>query len=102
MTAAALLERLRGVRRTRLGQWIARCPAHDDRRPSLSIGERDDGRVLLHCFAGCAVGDVLRTIGLDYSALFPDRAIADHIPPERRPIPAMDVLRCVAFEALIA
>jgi putative DNA primase/helicase len=34
-------------------QWIARCPAHDDHTPSLSIGEGDGGKVLVHCFAGC-------------------------------------------------
>jgi putative DNA primase/helicase len=33
--------------------WIARCPAHDDRKPSLSIGETKDGKILVHCHAGC-------------------------------------------------
>src|SRR5262249_12866760 len=33
--------------------WMARCPAHDDREPSLSIGETRDGKVLVHCHAGC-------------------------------------------------
>jgi hypothetical protein len=33
--------------------WMARCPAHDDREPSLSIREADDGKVLVHCHAGC-------------------------------------------------
>ena len=33
--------------------WMARCPAHDDRTPSLSIAQGDDGRVLLKCHAGC-------------------------------------------------
>jgi putative DNA primase/helicase len=42
-----------GARRSGRG-WVARCPAHDDERPSLSIGIGNDGRVLLHCFAGCA------------------------------------------------
>ena len=32
--------------------WHARCPAHDDRQPSLSIAEGDDGRALMHCHAG--------------------------------------------------
>ncbi|MBN9487877.1 MAG: toprim domain-containing protein [Alphaproteobacteria bacterium] len=38
--------------------WTARCPAHDDRTPSLSIGWRD-ARVLLHCFGGCTQAEVL-------------------------------------------
>jgi hypothetical protein len=35
------------------GKWLAHCPAHSDSSPSLSIREGMDGRVLLHCFAGC-------------------------------------------------
>jgi KaiC/GvpD/RAD55 family RecA-like ATPase len=34
-------------------QWLAPCPYHEDKSPSLSIGEGDDGRVLVHCHAGC-------------------------------------------------
>ena len=39
----------------------------------MSMRELPDGRVLLHCFAGCDVGDVVAAIGLDLAALFPDR-----------------------------
>ncbi len=49
--------------------WIARCPAHDDRRPSLSIGEGKDGTTLIHCHAGCEqrhVIEALRSAGLWY------------------------------------
>lgn len=35
------------------GSWMARCPAHDDRNPSLSIRDTDDGKVLVRCHAGC-------------------------------------------------
>ena len=38
--------------------WIAKCPAHDDKNPSLSIRDAD-GKVLLHCHAGCTQGDVI-------------------------------------------
>jgi len=38
--------------------WMAKCPAHDDNNPSLSIREVD-GKVLLHCHAGCTQGDVI-------------------------------------------
>lgn len=47
-----LLSRLEKVRHVGRGKWMARCPVHDDRDPSLSIGQTDDGRVLLYCF-GC-------------------------------------------------
>lgn len=38
--------------------WMAKCPAHDDQNPSLSIRD-SDGKVLLHCHAGCTQGDVI-------------------------------------------
>jgi hypothetical protein len=40
-------------------QWLARCPGHDDRTPSLSIGYGFDGRILVHCHAGCSQDDVI-------------------------------------------
>jgi len=55
----AVLNRLEGVRRA-AGGYVARCPAHDDREPSLSLGEGTDGRLLLFCFAGCRFETILR------------------------------------------
>jgi 5S rRNA maturation endonuclease (ribonuclease M5) len=51
--------------------YIANCPAHEDRKPSLSINEGRDGRVLLHCHAGCSTDDVLAAAGLTKRDLFP-------------------------------
>jgi hypothetical protein len=73
MTSEILLSRLERVRDRGAGQWSARCPAHDDRGPSLSVKELSDGRLLIHCFAGCEVGAVVEAVGLDISALFPPR-----------------------------
>ena len=64
-----LLDRLDKVR-GRNGQYMARCPAHDDRGPSLSIGEGDQGSVLVHCFAGCSTEAVVNAVGLELSDLF--------------------------------
>lgn len=44
------------------GAWIARCPAHMDREPSLSIADGKDGRVLVRCHAGCAQRDVIAAL----------------------------------------
>ncbi len=52
--------------------WQARCPAHDDRTPSLSISTGDDGRTLVHCHAGCLVEDILAAVGLTLRDLFVD------------------------------
>ncbi|HEX2924084.1 MAG TPA: CHC2 zinc finger domain-containing protein [Chloroflexota bacterium] len=49
--------------------WKALCPAHQDRNASLSVCERD-GRVLIHCHAGCATKDVLDALGLGWDSLF--------------------------------
>src|SRR5581483_1134806 len=48
----------------------ARCPAHDDRANSVSVGTGDDGRVLLKCFAGCTVEAIVARIGLTLADLF--------------------------------
>ncbi|MHC4637379.1 MAG: hypothetical protein ACYTBV_07735 [Planctomycetota bacterium] len=46
----SILYRLERVKQTGSG-YSAQCPAHDDKRKSLSVNIGDDGRVLLHCFA---------------------------------------------------
>ncbi|MDA8110236.1 MAG: DNA primase [Betaproteobacteria bacterium] len=100
MSAAALLDKLERVRQTGPGRWLACCPAHADRSPSLSVRELDDGRVLVHDFAGCGVEEIVAAVGLDLDVLFPERATAgDFARGERRPFPATDVLRALADEA---
>ena len=62
MAIGQLLGKLELVRKGGRGRWIARCPAHADKDPSLSVRELGDGRILIHCFAGCDAGDVLTAI----------------------------------------
>ena len=66
------MDRLKGVRQDGAG-WKALCPAHDDRRPSLKLDVAPDGKVLVHCFAGCRTEDVVRALGLEMADLMPDR-----------------------------
>ena len=100
MTAEILISRLERVKQTGVGRYITRCPAHSDRAPSLAIRELDDGRVLVHCFAGCDVQSILSATGLTFEDLFPPREL-NHVKRERRPFPATDVLRAIAFESLV-
>jgi len=65
-----ILERL-GEYERRDGYFMAACPAHEDAKPSLSVSEGDDGRVLLKCFAGCEVGPIVATLDLKMRDLFP-------------------------------
>ena len=105
MTAEALLSRLDGVRKHGPGRWSARCPAHDDKSPSLSIRETPEGKVLLHCHAECAVADVVAAVGLDLSDLFPPTTSGSP-PLKRRALlsdsQALDLLRKEADFAAVA
>ncbi len=70
MTVNDIISRLRGV--TGSGkQYTALCPAHDDKKASLSISEGEDGRILLHCFAGCTLHQITDALGLREADLFP-------------------------------
>ena len=69
MNIQDLLNRLESVKKVG-GGWKARCPAHDDTDPSLSVSQGIDGRVLLHCFGGCNTASVLQMIGLRFRDLF--------------------------------
>jgi hypothetical protein len=97
--ADILLARLQKVKSVGPGRWIACCPAHPDRSPSLSIRETEDGKILLFCFSGCHTSDVLAAVGLDFSDLFPEAV--EHRKPIRRAFSASDALRCLAFEGAL-
>lgn len=64
-----MLARLEKVRPMGRDRWMACCPAHDDRSPSLSVRHTAD-KVLFHCFAGCDSEDILAAIGLTWRDLF--------------------------------
>jgi hypothetical protein len=101
MSAADLLSRLEFVKQTGPGRWLARCPAHADRRPSLSVRETDDGVVLLHDFGGCDVPAILNAMGMNATDLFPPRPQHHHAATQRLRIPAADALKAIAFEAIL-
>ena len=102
--AGRLLSRLDGVKQTGADRWIARCPAHGDKRPSLSIRQTDDGRLLLHCWAGCEAAEVVQAAGLGLADLFPPKPAGHHAGPlpKRSRWDGPDAWRCVQHEAAIA
>ena len=65
-----LLSRLDGVRATSPERFVARCPAHADKDPSLSIRVTVDGTALIRCWAGCDTADVLAAVDLTFRDLF--------------------------------
>lgn len=74
----------RGLRPKRSGKgWSARCPAHEDRAPSLSVTEGGDGRAVLHCHARCSFDAVVRALGLEQTDLFADEPAGRRDRPKR-------------------
>lgn len=64
----------RGLHPTRNGEgWASKCPAHEDKNPSLSVAEGREGAVLVKCHAGCATNDVCAALGCTVGDLFPPR-----------------------------
>jgi len=95
-----LLASLDKVRRTGEGRWVACCPVHADKSPSLSIRHIDD-KVLLHCFGGCAVDEVVSAISLTLADLMPERVPFEGSKPIKSKIPASDLLAFIKFESEI-
>ena len=66
------LKRLEGVRQSGNG-WEARCPAHNDHDPSLSVAIGDDRRILVKCHKRCSTEEIVSAMGLTMSDLFQDK-----------------------------
>ena len=94
-----LLGRLNKVKSTGRNSWLACCPAHDDKSPSLSIKEEADGHILLHCFAGCSAVDVVGAVGVDIGDLFPEQV--HQKAPVKKKFYATDILKAIKFESQI-
>lgn len=103
MGLETLLSRLDGLKpsRTNPNSWIAKCPAHADKSPSLTIRHIDDGRILVHCFGGCAAIDVVEALGLAMTDLFPEPLTKTYLPKIYAPFSAIDALNCLTQESSI-
>lgn len=101
MNAEKLLANCKKARATGRGTWVACCPAHEDKNPSMTVRELADGMVLIHCFAGCSVESILGACGLEFDDLFPDKLERDFTPAQKRRYPAADVLLMVEHELAV-
>lgn len=70
MNIEEFVAKLEGARQSGAG-WVARCPAHGDANPSLSVNRGEDGRILVHCHAGCSAQEVVEAMGLKLADLMP-------------------------------
>ena len=103
MIADRILPLLDKVKSRGDNSWLACCPAHDDKNPSLAVTEKD-GRVLLHCFSHqCNVSDIVHAVGLELSDLFPEQIKVEGSKPIRKKrFPAEAILEALADEFVIA
>jgi hypothetical protein len=88
-----VLSKMPDARRNGKG-WAARCPAHEDRRASLSIGPGDNGGAVLFCHAGCPTERVLSALGLKLADLMPER------PDAWRPAPRATTPKPATFATM--
>lgn len=95
-----LLPLLEGVKQLSGKRWLAKCPAHCDDTPSLSIREGQGRMVLLHCFAGCDTEAVLSAIGWQMHDLYPEGSHLHRV-VRAAGIPPRDALIAIDHEALI-
>jgi hypothetical protein len=100
MSADQILSHLAKVRKMGPDRWMACCPSHQDKSPSLSIRETSDGRVLLHCWTGCSANEILESVGLTFDALFPEK-LTDHAPRERIPFSHREAMAALVPEMLM-
>jgi len=99
-----LLPRLSRYRKVGPNRWMACCPLHEDRTPSLSIREEPDGAILLWCFSCNGNGAaIIPALGLDLADLFPPRRPLPYSETRTRQrvgrIPAQDALQVLERDA---
>ena len=100
MNIDIILSRLNKVQKTsKLNEYKALCPAHEDKNPSLSIGELPDGRILINCFVGCESKQVLDSIGLSFEDLYPESK--GSFKSEKRPFSSSHGLNMIGYESSI-
>lgn len=101
MTTNILLNMLDKVKQTNPQTWVARCPAHEDHSPSLSIRELPEGKILIHCFSGCDPYSIVNSVGLTIGDLFPDQVNGNYQKPIVRKITASQAFELTYFESLV-
>jgi len=102
MIADKILPLLDKVKPKGENSWMACCPAHDDKNPSLVITEKDD-RVLIHCHSHhCSAADIVHAVGLEFSDLYPEQIKVEGARPiKKKRFPAEAILEALADEFAI-
>lgn len=101
MSIDNVLNKLNKVKKTGAYKWIACCPVHQDKTPSLAIRLLEDQRILIHCFGcQCGIEEFCYSIGISIDELFPEK-LTKNYQRERQPFNSYDALIALRFEATI-
>src|SRR5262245_44808669 len=98
--AETVLPRLECLRETGHQRGVARCPAHADKKPSLTWRIADDGTLLVKCWTGCTAYDIVDALGLKLRDLF----VRQHVDRRRLDDDRIDykqVLAVLRHEAMV-
>lgn len=101
MSPEDFLSRLEKVKRTGPNRWLALCPAHEDRTPSLNVRIEPDGTKLVICRAGCDTQSVREAMGCEWSDFFPEKSTGVYDRKLPRAFPVSDVVEALEHEVMI-
>ena len=101
MPIETFLNRLHKVKSRGKNKWVALCPCHSEKTPSLAITD-DNGVVLMHCFGcGASAPFVAEALGIDVSECFPDTGNVKYEKQDRKYFPADQVLDALKVESTV-
>lgn len=98
----SILSRLKKVKKTRNGEWIACCPAHDDKSPSLAVKVADNGNILMHCFGGCEIESIANSLQIDLQDLFAEKEYQSTNRDKITPYSVLQVVKNELYLVVIA
>lgn len=97
-----LLNALTDFKQKGKGKYVALCPVHNEKTPSLHIKELSDDRIIMHCF-GCGANgvEICQSLNIDLDVLFPEKMPLEGYRRERRPFNASEILSSLLHEATV-
>lgn len=93
MLVGDILNKLQGVKKLSDNSWMAQCPSHDDKKPSLHVTQVED-KILLKCQAGCQTETVVKAMGLEMADLFTDKKL----PPPAEEVKSPKIVKTYDYQ----
>lgn len=89
------------VRKVGADRWLACCPAHEDKSPSLNVKLGADGTLLVICRSGCDNDAIREALGMEWRDFFPEKSTGVYDRKLAQAFPAADILKALADESMI-